>query len=353
MTNPYRDLPDNRYWRRSVARTEAHCFNPVLEPRFTINRHSRVATAGSCFAQHIARALADAGCNFFQTETGEHLDSGERARLGYGIFSARFGNIYTTMQLNQLFDEAFGKRIPDDRAWQRPDLRWIDPFRQQIEPDGFIDAEAVVESRAEHLEAVRAMFELCDVFVFTLGLTECWRALSDGSVYSAAPGVIADSFDSTKHIFTNLDVVQSYAELRDFLGKFRDVNPRAQVMLTVSPVPLIATADKRSITVATAYSKAVLRVVAELAWKEHDWVDYFPSYEIITGSQARGRYFEDDAREVNGLGVAHAMRCFLSSYLEGGNALNEGGRALPAVADRPQVTQYLCDEEVLDSREVM
>lgn len=350
MTNPYSNQPDHRFWRRSVAGIEAHLFDPVVEPRFAISRDMRIATAGSCFAQHIARALAEAGCNYLVSEAGEHLPEAERVRRGYGVFSARYGNIYTPLHLHQLFDEAHGARQPDDRAWLRGDGRWVDPLRQQVDPDGFEDSAAVIADRALHLAAVRRMFAECDLFVFTLGLTECWLSRTDGSAYSSAPGVIAHAFDPEQHAFANLDVARCHDELAQFLGKLRAVNPQVRVLLTVSPVPLMATAEERSVAVATAYSKAVLRVVADMAWRAHDWVDYFPSYEIITGSQAHGRYFEDDAREVNRRGVAHAMRCFLARYLEGAPAFPAANPALPAESFVPQV---VCDEEALDAREAM
>lgn len=350
--NPYNHFADHQFWRRSVSSVETHEFDPVVVPRFRFTPETRVATAGSCFAQHIARALVDRGCNYLVCEAGEHLSEAERQRRNYGAFSARYGNIYTTMQLNQLFDEAYCARQPLDRAWQRPDGRWIDPFRQQVESDGFADAAAVTADRVLHLEAVRQTLEHCEVFVFTLGLTECWYALRDGSVFSAAPGVIAHHFDPQQHAFANLDVTTCHAQLSAFLGKLRVVNPAVRVLLTVSPVPLVATAEQdRSVVLATAYSKSVLRVVAEMAWREHDWIDYFPSYEIITGSQAHGRYFADDAREVNRLGVAHAMRCFFDNYLDSGL---RDAPVLPPLApvDAP-VSQIMCDEEALDAREAL
>src|SRR3546814_16774573 len=47
-----------------------------------------------------------------------------------------------------------------------------------------------------------------------------------------------------------------------------------------------------------------------------EWVDYYPSYEIITGSYNRSVYYESDYRGVNSLGVAHAMRCFEKHYVD-------------------------------------
>jgi hypothetical protein len=342
MSNPYRGLPDHQFWRRSVSGVEHHLLDPVVAPRFKIDREERVATAGSCFAQHISRRLSQIGFNYFVTEAGEGLSEAERHGRNYGTFSARYGNLYTTAQLLQLFQEAFGQRQPLDRVLQKPDGRYVDIYRQQIDEEGFSSPAEAAAERALHLAAVRKMFTECDVFVFTLGLTEAWRSLKDGSVVPVAPGVIGGSFDPAKYEFRNFTVDEVREDLEAFLSALRAINPGVKVLLTVSPVPLIATYENRHVLVSTTYSKAVLRVVAEQVMQGRDWVDYFPSYEIITGSYAGGLYYENDHREVNHLGVAHAMRCFLNNYVDKGDR-----RATVAAPDMGGSSSVICDEEVL------
>lgn len=344
MSNPYKGLPDYQFWRRGVSGVEHHLLDPIVEPRFRIARGERVATAGSCFAQHISKRLSKTGFNYFVTEEGADLSEAERVKRNFGVFSARYGNLYTTAQLLQLFQEAFDlRRSPEELALQRPDGRFIDAFRQQVEPDGHATVEEVAHARREHLTAVRRMFLECDVFVFTLGLTEAWRSVTDQSVYPIAPGVVGGAFDPQRHAFINFDLVAVEADLETFLVELKRVNPGVRVLLTVSPVPLIATYENRHVLVSTTYSKSVLRVAAEQAMRRHDWIDYFPSYEIITGSSAGGLYYENDYREVNNLGVAHAMRCFLRNYTEGGVRQDAG--AAEVAANR--TTDIVCDEEAI------
>lgn len=348
MANPYKGVNDYQFWRRAVAEIEAHSFDPVSPSQFAIASETRVATAGSCFAQHIARRLVDAGCSHFLCEAGLDLTDDERVARNYGVFSARYGNIYTTPQLDQLFDEAFGHFVPQESAWARPDGRIVDVRRQQVEPEGFADFDSLLADRSEHLLAVRRMFSEAEVFIFTLGLTEAWRSKLDQLVFSSAPGVVAGTFDPDRHEFVNFGLEESYGHLRAFITKLRAVNPQVNILLTVSPVPLAATYEDRSVVVSTTYSKSVLRVAAEMATKEFERVDYFPSYEIITGSQARGRYFAEDAREVNQLGVAHAMRCFVARYVEGFSAGDSEApaRALYQAGPAPQI---ICDEDAIDA----
>ncbi len=348
MTNPYAGLPDHQFWRRSVSRIEAHRFDPVVNPRFQIAASDKVATAGSCFAQHISRRLQAIDFNYFIPEAGRHLGPAERQRRNYGVFSARFGNLYTTAQLRQLFEEAFGERRPLEQAWRRADGRYVDAYRPQVEPDGYVDARAVSQDREDHLAAVRRMFREADVFIFTLGLTEAWRSRGDGWVFPLAPGVAAGDYDPQAYEAVNYTVAEVEADLTLFLDALKQINPDVRVLLTVSPVPLIATFENRHVLTSTTYSKAVLRVVADEVLRRYGWVDYFPSYEIITGSYAGGLYYEDDYREVNQVGVGHAMRCFLGNYVSREGEVT--GTQTTAPPPPPASTGgIVCDEEMIDA----
>lgn len=343
--NPYRGLGDHQFWRRAVAGVERFRFDPVRATRFTIQPSERVATAGSCFAQHISNRLASIGFNYFVTEAGEHLPDAQRRTLNHGVFSARFGNIYTSRQLLQLFQESFqGRQVADD-VWQREDGRYVDALRPQVTPGGYESPGEVKRERELHLAAVRRMFEQCDVFVFTLGLTETWRSKVDDTVYPLAPGVSGGSFDPERHEFINLDVHDVLGDMESFLAGLKSVNPGVKVILTVSPVPLIATYEDRNVLVSTTYSKSVLRVVADMLWRRHEWIEYFPSYEIIVGNYNDSRYFERDYRGINRLGVDHAMRCFLDHYTTRG----KDGDPVPAAHVLPLATgDIICDEEAID-----
>ena len=233
----------------------------------------RIASAGSCFAQHIRNALVAEGYNYLITEP----EDGRRDR-NFGIFPARFGNIYTTPQLLQLFQRAFGLFEPVEDVWQ-DGCAFFDPFRPHVEPGGFTSVEALRADRAAHLAAVRKMFEQVDLFIFTLGLTEAWRNQRDGAVFQVCPGASVGTFDPQRHEFINFDVAESTAALFAFVDAMAVVNATAKIILTVSPVPLVATMSGSNVIQASSYSKSVLRVVAEKARRSYAHVDYFPSYE--------------------------------------------------------------------------
>jgi hypothetical protein len=226
-----------------------------------------------------------------------------------------------------------------------PNGRYADPFRPTIEPEGFSSLAELETARSEHLAAVRRMFETLNVLVFTLGLTEAWRARADGAVFPVAPGVAAGEMDMQRYEFVNFTDAEVTADLAFFIDRLLQINPKARVILTVSPVALSASYEDRHVLVSNTYSKAVLRVAAERISQQYPCCDYFPSYEIITGSFNRGRYYAEDLRTVTPEGVNHVMRLFLRHYA---NAESSPAIINPEMlAEAQRALKIVCEEELL------
>jgi hypothetical protein len=354
MSHPYKNLPHYNRWSSAVGNVDYPDVDPVAKFPFTVNSDEKVATAGSCFAQHIARRLKGSGYNYFVTEPGHPLASEELAeRFNYRVFSARYGNIYTTRQLVQLLERAYGERTPAQDFWRLPDGRYVDPLRPTVEPGGFSSLEELEVDRIQHLASVRKMFEELDVFVFTLGLTEAWVDREDGTVFPICPGVAGGDFDPNRHVFKNFRLEEIVSDLNFVIGRILSLNPKARFILTVSPVPLAATAEDQHVLVSTTLSKSVLRVACdEIVRSQPSRLGYFPSYELITGSFNRGRYFGTDLRSVTDEGVGHVMRLFMK-HVAGDTSISQTPRssddaALVRLSQLQAVQQVVCDEEMLD-----
>lgn len=340
--NPYKTQPERAFWKASVGTRHYADFADIWQP-MPLQKNDRIATAGSCFAQHIGNNLALRGAAFMDMEPAPPIFSSaaEARRWGYGVFSCRYGNLYTSRQLLQLFDEAHGNRTPSEVVWEK-EGRFFDALRPGIDPVGQEGAEDVVALRQLHLKAVRRMFAELDVFVFTMGLTEGWEGVNDGTMYPVAPGTIAGDYKPERYRFRNLRAIEIRADMEAFWSRLREVNPRARMLLTVSPVPLAATATDNHVLVATTYSKSVLRSVAGELSEDNQDIYYFPSYEIISSHPYRGTFFEPDLRNVNLFGVNHVMTHFFSGSLAQEFHL----------ADTPAAEESLdliCDEEKLDT----
>lgn len=343
--HPYRGRPDYAFWRQAMSAVLPGSVDPVVKAPFRIGQHDRIATAGSCFAQHISKRLRSAGFNFMRMED----DTTGATGAGYE-YSARYGNVYTARQLLQLLRRAFGRFSPRVSVWPTPQGRYCDPFRPRIEAEGYDSPQAVIAARDLHLAAVRRLFEELDLFIFTLGLTECWTDLHDGAAYPLAPGVAGGRYDPEQHAFHNFRVSEIESDLDAFISELRQVNPGARVILTVSPVPLAATYEARHVLVSTTYSKSVLRVAAESAQQSHPGVYYFPSYEIIIGNHAPPGYFGSDLRSISEQGVDHVMRLFMhhlaGTALESGDPESEPDN-LQHWAEMETLAEADCDEALL------
>ena len=346
MSHPYETLAPFHFWSKSVTAPAPGRIDPVVTAP-VISPDETLATMGSCFAQHLSRFIVKSGLKYRVDEPPPpELSATEATRRNYGVFSARYGNVYTVRQALQLFDRAFGTWHPAEEVWQRGD-RYVDPFRPRIEPDGFAQPEAVLEESLRHLDCVRKVFTESHWLVLTLGLTEAWRSREDGATYPLAPGVAGGSYDPARHEFVNFTAAEVSEDLARLVTRINGINPACRLILTVSPVPLIATYEPRHVLVSTAYSKAALRVAADETARRFQNVFYFPSFEIITSPATGGRYYADDLREVTDIGVAHVMRVFRDHYLEGKTNPSLAPAATPFTT--ASTTTVVCDEETIEA----
>ena len=230
------------------------------------------------------------------------------------MYSCRYGNIYTTRQLLQLFDRAFGHFKPTLDWWLRPDGRYVDPFRPRIEPDGYATIEDMRRDRETHLAAVRNMFETMDVFLFTFGLTESWVHREDGAVLQLAPGVAGGEFDESKYKFWNARASEVASDYLTFVDKLKAINPNVRLIVSVSPVPIIATYMPRHALVSNSASKSTLRVACDEVVAARPEIAYFPSYDLVSFGPNAARYYKDSLRELNSVGLSAVMRAFFDHF---------------------------------------
>lgn len=329
--SPYSGYPDRQFWKLGVSSRNLNSISDFYRRRFSLDG-LKIATAGSCFALHITRALRKAGFRVLDKEPPPPgLKGGIATRFGYLMYSARYGNIYTARRLLQLAREALGILAPDPEeiVWAA-DGRYFDSLRPGVEPSGLPTPGEVQAQRRDHLRRVREVLTEADVFIFTFGLTEAWLSRSSGLVYTVAPGVLAGTYDPSIHEFKNFQFKEIYEDFVGFRALVQSVNPGIKFIVTVSPVPLTATAEDQHVLAATVRSKSVLRAVAAQLYEDFDDVDYFPSYDLLSTPFLGASQFEDNRRNVREEGVDSVMRIFLAAHLGNTQTIakekKEGGR---------------------------
>lgn len=354
MSNPYEKLPPNAFWRTGVADLHPLEMRNLWEPKFSISKDTHVATAGSCFAQHISRAMRERGYSWLDSEPApDSMEPELRKRYNYGIFSFRTGNIYTPDLLWQWVQWSLGLATPPEDVFEKGG-RFFDPFRPGIEPDGYDSSGDVLAARSSSLRVMASSLKKMNLLVFTLGLTEGWYNKAKGYCYPVCPGTIAGEYDPEIHEFHNSTYSEVFSTLKHSFKAIKAVNPKVKFLLTVSPVPLTATAASKHVLVSTTYSKSVLRAVAGAMANERADTDYFPSYEIITGTPYRAMFFDPNLRTVTPEGVKHVMSHFFSAIdstqqsqtIERSSGYTRRGEILERIDEQDDL---VCEELAMES----
>jgi hypothetical protein len=321
-SNPYRDLGSSAFWRTGVVEAQKKILaSELYVPKYLINKTDKIVTAGSCFAQNISRSLAKRECGFLDYEKAPPGLSFENRQLfGFSMYSARYGNIYTPLQLYNLLSEAFG--VEDDplggyvfRHLLYPD-RYIDINRPNIEPEGFASIEALRTERIRHLNKVKKLFLDMNVFIFTLGLVEYWECVEVLRAVPMAPGILWEYAGPGSITFrpavTSFDkVLNDLNNCIELIRRMRKSQTHDfKVLLTVSPVPLTATSQGKHVLIANTEAKSTLRAAASEFSKNYSWCDYFPSYEYITNPACRSNHYNENLRTIRREAVADVMKMF-------------------------------------------
>lgn len=350
---PYADLPPEAFWRSGVAQAGAYGMTALWRSKWQLPQDARFATFGSCFAQHISGALRARGMAWVDGEPAPMATPKPLARAyNYGVFSARTANVYTVAQLLLLMRMVAGDVAADGPEIWTDGERWRDSLRPMIEPEGFGSQAECLASRGAMLLGLRRAIEAADVFVFTMGLTEGWES-DQGQPFAACPGTLGGTFDAQHHIFVTYKAAVIRRDLEAALELMQAINPKLRLLLTVSPVPLTATASGAHVLVATQYSKAVLRAVAGEISADRNDVDYFPAYEVITGQQARHGFYAPNLRDVVMQGVGVVMDHFFAGLRLDAPArhavLNAKRRhAAKATTDELGQEALACEEAMLE-----
>jgi len=353
--SPYSDLPEAAFWRSAVADVGVFGMSNLWRSPWVLPSDARFCTYGSCFAQHLSQALCARDIDWLNAEPAPDGMTDKTARkFGYGVFSARTGNIYTSRQLLHWVRLACGQEpIEVQEIWEAVEdnqgLRYRPALAPAIEPDGYASEDEARAALAGSVQAFSRSISDTDVFIFTLGLTEGWVNAVNGAPYALCPGTLAGEFDAETHLFKN----ESYPGIRNRLETafehMRAMNPDLHILLTVSPVPLTATASGDHVLSATTYSKSTLRAVAgDLAHAYND-IDYFPSYEVISGPPTRGAFFAPNLRSVEQAGVSVVMTHFFAGLDMSGPA--RGKRRHPV--DTEGVAASLAEEDLICEEEAL
>lgn len=249
-----------------------------------IGRDKYITAFGSCFAAEVTEFLYKEGYQVF----------GRDLKLNAHIVRSGDG-IVNSAALLQQFEWAFNNWEPANEIWH--------------------DSDGVAGAATEEIKATtRQIFRSTDVFIFTLGLSEVWYEKDSGDIFWR--GVPQSKFDHKKHGFRLLSAEENRENLRSVYKIVRANRPDAEIIFTLSPIPLAATFRPISCITANSVSKASLRVAIDEVMREYfddTKLHYFPSYEMVTAFflDPTGDDFRHPRREV----VHTIMQTFKKAFL--------------------------------------
>lgn len=282
--------------------------NPVIVnsiPKFKIEEGAKVYTIGSCFARNVESMLQERGFNLpvFKEDINQSIYHSV-PRFPHTVL-----NKYNAHSMATEILKVLGKvELPNDGVLHFGDDKWFDP---QMSFTKLLPRDLLMETKRK-LDNIGKELIDTDVLVLTLGMTETWVDENTGLVFNNAITSVASYMKDSLAIF-NSTPIQVYEVLKEALLELKKRNSKLKVILTVSPVPLTQTFFEHDVISANTYSKAALRVASQMLYDELDFVDYYPSYEMVTHSP-RELAWTADQIHVSGRVVTPVINEFVNRY---------------------------------------
>src|SRR6266516_951588 len=304
-------LPDQGDGTLAFQRLRQQLFTPIITPGFKLKREDKLFAIGSCFARGIEAALV--GKKMEVLSAAKEFDSfrtrNNETNLG---FTNKYNTFSIYNELRWALDPA--AEFPRESLVDIGNGIFYDPHTNPT-----LEVVGLEETlrRRSIINLVTRRIVQCRVVIITLGLVEVWRDKIANIFVNTTPIPEALRSHPDRYEFHITNFAQNLSNLERIhrlLSEFG--HPDVQVVVTVSPVPLMATFSTEDVVLANTYSKSLLRTVAQEWAAAHENVHYFPSYEIVQNSD-RLVTWEEDLRHVKGEVASHIMRLFLRHYLAG------------------------------------
>ena len=221
-----------------------------------LNKDTKFFTMGSCFARNLAVSLNNNGYVSHHMEISEYINT-------------TFANkVFVDWLSGAEINGAIRDRIVE------------------LLPPGW--------SKENTLQVIKGS----DVFILTLGVAAAFFDKTTGDFVLPRPSSLNSRALAEKYQFRTASVKENVENVLYLINFIRSVSPQIKIVVTVSPVPLLASFEYESAVQADCLSKSTMRLVA------HELVNnsnipnilYWPSFEVFrwAGSNASNYYAADD-----------------------------------------------------------
>jgi tetratricopeptide (TPR) repeat protein len=247
------------------------------QPKF-IDSKTRFFTMGSCFARNLARSLRNGGYAAQHMEISEYINT---------TFANR---VFVDWLSGAEIDAAIRERIAE------------------LLPPGW--------SKDKTLEIIRNS----DVFILTLGVAPAFFDRATGDFVLPRPSALNSRVLAEKYLYRTTSIQENVDNVLYLIDFIRRISPQIKIVVTVSPVPLLASFEYESAVQADCLSKSTMRLTAHEVVNNSNVknIIYWPSFEVFrwAGSNAGDFYAADDgaAWHVSEEKVAGTIKAFVKMF---------------------------------------
>lgn len=247
------------------------------EPKF-ISKTTRFFTMGSCFARNLARSLQKSGYMAAHMEISEYINT---------TFANR---VFVDWLSGAEIDDAIRERIAE------------------LLPSGW--------SKENTLDVIKG----ANVFILTLGVAPAFFDRATGDFVLPRPSALNSRVLAEKYRYRTTSVQENVDNVLYLINFVRSISPDIKIVVTVSPVPLVASFEYESAVQADCLSKSTMRLVAHEVVNNSNIENilYWPSFEVFrwAGSNASNFYAADDgaAWHVSEEKVGGTIKAFVDMF---------------------------------------
>lgn len=278
-------------------------------PKFELSPDMSFYMIGSCFAREIEKAFVRENRKVLSQIGTLPAACDSQLNGDNSSIMTKFTTHSMLVELEQCLGDV---ELPGKGLIEVSSGQFFNPQLHRLRTLGYEDAIAVQDTVRSTVKQIQD----ADVVFITLGLTEVWWDDELKVPMNVAPIHWKFARGSDRFRFSNTDFAENLKSVQKLVELVHAKSRKeVKIILTVSPVPLNRTFSDQDIIVANSYSKSTLRNVAQEVQAHYDYVDYFPSYEIVTNSP-RQIAWRHDQRHVTGDMVRHVISTFSANYIK-------------------------------------
>ena len=253
----------------------------IKESPHSISHNSPIVLIGSCFTQAI----------------GERLEQDK-----FECLVNPFGILFNPLTIANVLSRTVLKQSIDKHLIVKRGSVFLHyDYHSQISAKSEIKLIQLIKD--QHKKTLETFDRASHLFI-TMGTAYAYQLKSDQSIVANCHKQDAKLFD--KYLLSINQMTQVWTELISFLHK---LYPYLNIVLTVSPVRHI-----RDGIIPNNRSKARLIELCHRLADSYDYVDYFPSYELLMDDLRDYRFYDRDLAHPNALAEEYIFSKFETCY---------------------------------------